>query len=181
MTESRESAESTESEPKSFERMYYQFALLRDGYVFCILDDQNPSTFEQKNLVAITGAEVVLVHAKATFVMTSEGGRRSYSANDFDQKIFDQKNPFKYGGPKVINPPFEIEFTENVVTHFNESDIPSSFYLNEDGKLLVFPDKMSGAALANLARILKATMVWGKFDMTCELLNQASPWRSTST
>jgi hypothetical protein len=159
----------------TFTRDFTRFALFKDGFIFCILADQSPSAHDQKNLMIMTGAEIMKVHGEETYEMIAEKNRW-HADGEPDSSVINRKGAFTGNHRERLNSPIEVKYTENIVTE-TEFTVTSVVYV-KDNELLPFPEKLKSSEKATLAKMVEADTVLGEFQVTSKLLCKASPWRS---
>lgn len=162
-----------------FKRSFTRFGLLSDKYVFCILEDQKPSVHDQKNLIAMTGAELVKVHGEEHFVMLEEIKEIEPTHTDIDTSVINRPGAFKGVRQEKLRPPIDVEFTPNITTEYTRR-VKSTVFRNQEGQIFDMPPNLRSDEQAQIAKLMNARFVVVLFQVTTTFLPKASPWRSQS-
>lgn len=163
-----------------FERPLTHFGLLQDNkWLICILPDEKLTVHEQKEVIALTGTELVKVHAVRKFTMTKIINRTTPSKTAVDEKVINRKNAFKAVKPEKLNKPIPVEFTPNITIEV-KSTIKTTLFCNPQGEMYDMPEGLASDEIATIAKLVKAEIVLAEFEVVHTLLNKASPFRSQS-
>lgn len=161
-----------------FETEFTKFGLLADNkWLFVILTDDKPEVFLQKNLIIVTGAELVKVHGIRHYKMIREIKEIEPTQTAIDNSVIERKGAFKGVKKEKLNKPVPIEFTPNIVIE-KKQIIKSTIFRNAEGEMFNFPDGLRSDEIATIAKLMHAHFVVGEFELTTKLLPKASPYRS---
>lgn len=161
-----------------FENELTRFALLANSeWIICILADEKPTVHQQKEVVSITGTELVKIHAVEHFKMLQVLKEVEPTRTEIDQRVIDRPNAFKGFKPEKLNKPIPVKFTPNIVVE-TKSEIVSTVFRNPKGEIYPMPANLPSDEMATLAKLVKATFVVARFEITFRYKELASPWRS---
>lgn len=164
-----------------FERKLYPFALMSVvddvNYIFCVPKDQKLEVVTQINLIHLTGAEIVRVHAVRKYTMIEELRRMDIVDNKVDPAVVNRTNAFRVAKKPPPNKAIPVSFTPNIITK-TEHEETSTVFCNKKGELYPFPENMASDAIATLAKMLEVQYVLARFRVEYQLLEKASPHRS---
>jgi hypothetical protein len=147
------------------------------NHLTLLLKDQYPTVEEQKNLISLTGAELMKVHCKLTFTEIKELKRWPFDeSKPFDKSVFKRKDSFKQVALDELNKPIDIKIPSYIVTE-ETWQANHLIFLNKRGQLLEFPDDMPTDEKMGITKLVKATLVLLLFDIKLEILPKASPHR----
>lgn len=169
---------------EKYEEENVYLALYKNDLVIAILEDQEPTPNEQKNLISIVGGELVLLHGVVTFTLIEELRKTHYSPNQaLDSGSTNLlKNPSVFGRdvPNRFNTPFKVEFIPGIEMKWSKGQEVTAVWLDRRGYPADMSPKLSTREQIVLAKISRFTHLLGIFEITHELNGMASIHRSTS-
>lgn len=165
-----------------FEEDNYYLALLKDDYVIAILEDQQPTANEQKNLISIVGGELVWLHGLVTFVLITELRKTRYSPEMALDSAHLLKKPNIFGRdqPTELNKPMKVKFGPGIVQKWTQNQVTTAVFIDRRGYPADISQKLSTQEQIFLAKQSRATHLLGIFDIQHELTGMASIHRSSS-
>lgn len=161
----------------SFARETTVFGLLENDYVFCIPADQKLYVPDQKNLINMLGCEIVKVHAEYHFKLIKEISRQSVDGSTVDENVVNRRGAFKGAKVPQTNAPIKVKFTENITTEKTYTT-KTMILVNSAGKMWDIPENLPSDEKITLAKLVKAEILLGEFQVNFKLLEKASPHRS---
>ncbi len=159
------------------EQSWHTYGLMQEKTVVNILLDQSPTVHDQKNLIVLTGCEIVKVKTNNIYRAIKETSRQLFSGERSNVKNA-RDGVWEVFNAPVYSAEIDITFSENVT--LVSSDIRKGLVLEyPHGGVALFPPKTRSSDISFLANFFEASLVGYDFEVVTTLQKVAYHHRSS--